>query len=139
VEHKIKIEEKHSHIKTQGLVRDQGKTHYWKNPVKFFFLLDWHSPTCCFPSTHGFRGELRHWSSLAMPIFSLHQENFLVLTNFVNEFTTFFKCPPLPTTHFFSKPYPSQSDTEHQCALSLDDKKGSLPRKLHFVYHSLSL
>jgi len=30
VEHKGTIEEKHSHIKTSGLVGDQGKTHYGK-------------------------------------------------------------------------------------------------------------
>jgi len=41
-EHKGTIEEKHSHIETPGLVRDQGKTHYVENPFKFFFLLDCH-------------------------------------------------------------------------------------------------
>jgi len=35
--------------------------------------------------------------------------------------------------------YPSQSDIEHQCALSLKDMQGSLPGKLLFGCHSLSL
>lgn len=31
-EHKGTREEKHVHIKTPGLVRDQSKTHYGENP-----------------------------------------------------------------------------------------------------------
>jgi len=49
------------------------------------------------------------------------------------------KCPPLLETPFCPQSYPSQSDTEHQCALSLNDKQGSLPIKLHFGCQSLSL
>ena len=49
------------------------------------------------------------------------------------------KCPPLLETPFCLLSYPSESDTEHQCALYLNDMQDSLPRKLHFVYHSLSL
>lgn len=33
-EHKGTIEEKHVHIETPGLVKDQGKTHYGENPCK---------------------------------------------------------------------------------------------------------
>ena len=41
-EHKGTIEEKHSHIETPGLERDQGKTHYGENPFKILLLLDYH-------------------------------------------------------------------------------------------------
>jgi len=36
-EHKGTQKEKHAYIKTPGLIRDEGKTHYGKNPCKFFF------------------------------------------------------------------------------------------------------
>ena len=49
-----------------------------------------HSPTCCFLSTQGVTGELSHWSIPAIPIVSLHQENFLVLIYFVNVSKKFF-------------------------------------------------
>ena len=49
------------------------------------------------------------------------------------------KCPLLVATPFCLLSYPSQSDIEHQCALSLNGKQGSFPRKLHFGYHNLSL
>jgi hypothetical protein len=40
------------------------------------------------------------------------------------------KCQPFPTTPSFPQPCLSQSDTEHQYDLSLNDKMGSLPGKL---------
>jgi len=39
IEHKGTIEEKHSHIETPGLVRDQGKTHYGGNPLQIILLI----------------------------------------------------------------------------------------------------
>jgi len=35
VEHKGTIEEKHAHIETLGLVKNQGKTNYGENPCKY--------------------------------------------------------------------------------------------------------
>lgn len=41
MKHKGAIEEKHSRIETQGLVKTREKPT-WGKPLKFFFLLDCH-------------------------------------------------------------------------------------------------
>ena len=40
--HKGKREEKHAHVETTGLVKDQGKTPLGGKPFEVFFLLDCH-------------------------------------------------------------------------------------------------
>ena len=49
------------------------------------------------------------------------------------------KCQPFPATPYFVQSCLSQIDIEHQCALSLNDKQGSLLEKLHSNCHTLSL
>jgi hypothetical protein len=49
------------------------------------------------------------------------------------------KCPPSLVILSFLQSCLSQRDIEHQCALSLNDKQGSLPRKLHSDCHTISL
>jgi len=83
--------------------------------------------------------ELSHFYSPKMPIVSLHQENFSELTDFFNASAVFFKVSTFTSNTFFSSVISSQSDTEHQCALHLNDMWGSLLRKLHFGCHTLSL
>jgi hypothetical protein len=61
-----------------------------------------HSPTCCFLCTHGVTGLHSQQSKAAMPMDPLHQENFSVLTDFVNEFATFFKVSTFISDTFFS-------------------------------------
>jgi hypothetical protein len=74
-----------------------------------------------------------------MPMDPLHQDNFSVLTDFVNESVTFFKVSTFISNTFFFRPCLSQSDIEYQYALSLNDKSGSSPEKLHSDCHDLSL
>jgi hypothetical protein len=61
-----------------------------------------HSPTCCFLCTQGVTGLHSQQSRAAMPMDPLHQENFSVLTDFVNESTTFFKVSTFISDTFFS-------------------------------------
>jgi hypothetical protein len=61
-----------------------------------------HSPTCCFLCTQGVTGLHSQQSKAAMPMDPLHQENFSVLTDFVNESVTFFKVPTFISDTFFS-------------------------------------
>jgi hypothetical protein len=98
-----------------------------------------HSPTCCFLCTQGVTGLHSQQSKATMPMDPLHQENFSVLTDFVNESATFFKVSTFISDTFFSSIMSLKSDIEHQCALSLNDKQGSSPRKLHSDCHTLSL
>jgi hypothetical protein len=62
-----------------------------------------HSPTCCFLCTQGVTGLHSQQSRETMPMDPLHQENFSVLTDFVNESATFFKVSTfISDTFFFS-------------------------------------
>jgi hypothetical protein len=61
-----------------------------------------HSPTCCFLCTQGVTGLHSQQSRATMPMDPLHQENFSVLTNFVNESATFFKVSTFISDTFFS-------------------------------------
>ena len=61
-----------------------------------------HSPTCCFLCTQGVTGLHSQQSRATMPMDPLHQENFSVLTDFVNESTTFFKVSTFISDTFFS-------------------------------------
>jgi hypothetical protein len=61
-----------------------------------------HSPTCCFLCTQGVTGLHSQQSKAAMPMDPLHQENFSVLTDFVNESATFFKVSTFISDTFFS-------------------------------------
>jgi hypothetical protein len=61
-----------------------------------------HSPTCCFLCTQGVTGLHSQQSRAAMPMDPLHQENFSVLTDFVNEYATFFKVSTFISDTFFS-------------------------------------
>lgn len=61
-----------------------------------------HYPSCCFISTQEVLREIIHFYIPIIPICSLHQENFLVLTNFVNAFTKFFKVSNFDSNTFFS-------------------------------------
>jgi hypothetical protein len=61
-----------------------------------------HSPTCCFLCTQGVTGLHSQQSRAAMPMDPLHQENFSVLTDFVNESATFFKVSTFINDTFFS-------------------------------------
>jgi hypothetical protein len=61
-----------------------------------------HSPTCCFLCTQGVTGLHSQQSRATMPMDPLHQENFSVLTDFVNESATFFKVSTFINDTFFS-------------------------------------
>jgi hypothetical protein len=61
-----------------------------------------HSHTCCFLCTQGVTGLHSQQSKAAMPMDPLHQENFSVLTDFVNESATFFKVSTFISDTFFS-------------------------------------
>jgi hypothetical protein len=61
-----------------------------------------HSPTCCFLCTQGVTGLHSQQSRATMPMDPLHQENFSVLTDFVNESATFFKVSTFISDTFFS-------------------------------------
>jgi hypothetical protein len=61
-----------------------------------------HSPTCCFLCIQGSRGLYSQQSRATMPIVTLHQENFSVLTDFVNESAAFFKVSTFSSNTFFS-------------------------------------
>jgi hypothetical protein len=61
-----------------------------------------HSPTCCFLCTQGVIGLHSQQSRATMPMDPLHQENFSVLTDFVNESATFFKVSTFISDTFFS-------------------------------------
>jgi hypothetical protein len=61
-----------------------------------------HSPTCCFLCTQGVTRLHSQQSRAAMPMDPLHQENFSVLTDFVNESATFFKVSTFISDTFFS-------------------------------------
>jgi hypothetical protein len=61
-----------------------------------------HSPTCCFLCTQGVTGLHSQQSRATMPMDPLHQENFSVLTDFVNEFATFFKVSTFISDTLFS-------------------------------------
>jgi hypothetical protein len=61
-----------------------------------------HSPTCCFLCTQGDTGLHSQQSRATMPMDPLHQENFSVLTDFVNESATFFKVSTFISDTFFS-------------------------------------
>jgi hypothetical protein len=60
------------------------------------------SPSCCFLCTQGVTGLHSQQSRATMPMDRLHQENFSVLTNFVNESATFFKVSAFINDTFFS-------------------------------------
>jgi hypothetical protein len=98
-----------------------------------------HSPTCFFLCIQGVTGLHSEQSRAAMPMDPLHQKNFSVLTDFVNESATFFKVSTFINNTFFIQPCLSQSDIEYQYALSLNHELGSSPEKLHSDYHNLSL
>jgi hypothetical protein len=99
-----------------------------------------HSPTCCFLFIQGVTGLHSQQYRATMPMDPLHQENFSVLTDFVNESATFFKVSTFISNILsFLQPCLSQSDIEYQYALSLNDKSGSSPEKFHSNYHNLSL
>ena len=53
---------------------------------------------------------------VAIPISSLHQENLLVLTNFVNEAITISKALNFPATPSCIQPYLSQNGIAHYYA-----------------------
>jgi hypothetical protein len=74
-----------------------------------------------------------------MPMDTLHQEKFSVLTDLLMNLQHYSKCPPSSTTLSFLQPCLSQSDIEYQHALSLNDPSGSSLEKLHSDYHNLSL
>jgi hypothetical protein len=61
-----------------------------------------HSPTCCFLCTQGVTGLHSQQSRASMPMDPLHQENFSMLTDFVNESATFFKVSTFISDTFFS-------------------------------------
>jgi hypothetical protein len=61
-----------------------------------------HSPTCCFLCIQGVTRLHSQQSRATMPIDPLHQENFSVLTDFVNESATFFKVSTFINNTFFS-------------------------------------
>jgi hypothetical protein len=61
-----------------------------------------HSPTCCFLCTQRVTGLHSQQSRATMPMYPIHQENFSVLTDFVNEFATFFKVSTFISDTFFS-------------------------------------
>jgi hypothetical protein len=61
-----------------------------------------HSPTCCFLCTQGVTGLHSQQSKATMPMDPLHQENFSMLTDFVNESATFFKVSTFISDTFFS-------------------------------------
>jgi hypothetical protein len=61
-----------------------------------------HSPTCCFLCTQGVTGLHSQQSRATMPMDPLHQDNFSVLTDFVNESATFFKVSTFISDTFFS-------------------------------------
>jgi hypothetical protein len=124
--------------------------HYYKGSSDAVFISDapththaknithtQHSPTCCFLCIQGSRGLYSQQSRATMPIVTLHQEKFSMLTNFINESATFFKVSTFSSNTSFPQPCLSQSDTEHQYALSLNDKLGSLPGRLHSDCHNL--
>jgi hypothetical protein len=98
-----------------------------------------HSPTCCFLCIQGLQDYIVNNPGTTMPIVSLHQENFSVLTNFLMNLQHSSKFPPSPATPSCLQPCLSQSDIEHQYALSLNDKLGSSLRILHSDCHNLSL
>jgi hypothetical protein len=96
-----------------------------------------HSPTCCFLCIQGVIGLHSQQSREVMPIVSLHQENFSVLMNLSMNLQHSSKCQPSPPTPSCLQPCLSQSDIEHQYALSLNDKLGSFQGILHSDYHNL--
>ena len=99
-----------------------------------------HYPTHCFLCIHGFVGLHNQQSRETIHIVSLHQENFLVLTKFVDESATFFKVSTFTNNTFLSSTMSlSQSDIEHEYVFSLNDKLGSSPRTLYSNCHNLSL
>jgi hypothetical protein len=61
-----------------------------------------HSPTCCFLCIQGVTGLHSQQSRAAMPMDPLHQDNFSMLIDFVNEFATFFKVSTFISDTFFS-------------------------------------
>jgi hypothetical protein len=61
-----------------------------------------HSPTCCFLCIQGVTGLHSQQSKAAMPMDPLHQENFSVLTDIVNESATFFKVSTFINNTLFS-------------------------------------
>jgi hypothetical protein len=61
-----------------------------------------HSPTCCFLCIQGVTGLHSKKSRATMPMDPLHQENFSVLTDFVNESATFFKVSTFISDTLFS-------------------------------------
>jgi len=80
-----------------------------------------HSPTCYFLCIHGFIGLHTQQLRETIHIVSLHQENFLVLTKFVDESATFFKVSTFTNNTFLSSTMSlSQSDIEHQYVFSLN-------------------
>jgi hypothetical protein len=61
-----------------------------------------HSPTCCFLCIHGLTWLHSQQSMAIMPMYPLHQDNLLVLIDFVNESTTFFKVSTFINNTLFS-------------------------------------
>jgi hypothetical protein len=61
-----------------------------------------HSPTCCFLCIQGVTWLHSQQSRATMPMDPLHQENFSVITSFVNESATFFKVSTFNNNTLFS-------------------------------------
>ena len=97
-----------------------------------------HSPTCFFLCIQGSRGLYSQQSRAAMPIVTLHHENFLCSQTLSMNLQHSSKCQPFPATPSFPQPCLSQSDTKNQYALSSIDKLGSLLGRLHSDCHSLT-
>jgi hypothetical protein len=98
-----------------------------------------HSPTCCFLCIQGVTGLHSQQSREKCPWIlytkRTSQCSQILLMNLQHSS----KCPPSSTTLSFLQPCLSQSDIEYQYALSLNDKSGSSPEKLHSDCHNLSL
>ena len=77
-----------------------------------------HSPTCCFLCTQGVTGLHSQQPRAVMPMDPLHQENFSVLTTFVNEPAIFSKLYTFNINTFFSSTMSLKTDTGHRYALS---------------------
>jgi hypothetical protein len=97
-----------------------------------------HSSTCCFLCVQGVIRLHSQQSREEIPIDPLHQENFSTINFFLMNLKHSSKCSPSSETPYFLQPCLSQSDIEHRYSLSLNDKLGSLPKKLHYGCHNLS-
>jgi hypothetical protein len=98
-----------------------------------------HSPTCCFLCIQRVTGYIVNNPGQQCPWIlytkRTSQCSQILLMNLQHSS----KCPPSSTILSFLKPCLSQSDIEYQYALSLNDKSGSSPEKLHSNCHNISL